>query len=114
MMPIAEIQTERDNLLCMYTDDYNRWFDKYPEFRKSINKLKALNKQDKVEIVHGIEDLILKYDNKFFNRYERKFPLESNNIWYDQDLYSWLIINSLRYLDEDLITDIIIYLNEKM
>jgi hypothetical protein len=98
----------------MHSTDKKRWFDKYPDLRKSIDKLEDLNKRDRFEIVHGIEDLILNYDNEFFDRFARKFPFESSNRWYDKDPYAWLVINSIIYLDEDLITDIILYLKKKL
>jgi hypothetical protein len=111
---MLEIQTERDNLLCVYTDDNNRWFDKYPNLRKSIDKLEDINKRDRDEIIRGLKDIILKYDDELIDRHAVKFPMTSARRWYDQDLYSWLIINSIQYVDEDLIIDIILYLNEKL
>jgi hypothetical protein len=98
----------------MNIDNKHRWFDKYPDLRKSIDKLEDLNKGVRDEVIRGIEELILSYDNQSFDRYERKFPFESSNRWYDKDPYAWLVINSIIYLDEDLITDIILYLKEKL
>jgi hypothetical protein len=34
--------------------------------------------------------------------------------WYDKSPFLWLVINALKYSDDDLITDIILYLKEKL
>ncbi len=57
-----------------------------------------------------MKDLILNCDNELMDKHATEFPMTCTKRWYDQDLYSWLIINSLKYMDEDLITDIILYL----
>jgi hypothetical protein len=98
----------------MRVDDNNRWYDKYPDLQKSIEKLKDLDKAERDEIIQGIKDLILNYDEELIANNAMEFPLGCRRRWYDSDPYAWLVINSLQYVDEDLITDIIIYLNEIM
>jgi hypothetical protein len=95
--------------------DYNcRWFDKYPDLRESIDKLEDFSKRDRDKIIRGLKDVILKYDDELIDKHSVEFPMKCARRWYDQDIYSWLIINSLSYVDEDLITDIILYLKEKL
>jgi hypothetical protein len=113
-MPIIEIHAERDRLVHMHNDYNSRWFDKYPDLRKSIDRLEDYNTVDRNKIIRGIKDIILNYDDELISRNAIEFPMTCARSWYDKDPYTWLVINSLRYLDEDLITDIIIYLNEKM
>jgi hypothetical protein len=98
----------------MRVDNSNRWYDKYPGLQKSIEKLKDLDKHERDEIIQGIKDLIFNYDNELIANNSMEFPLECKRRWYDSDPYAWLVINALQYVDEDLITDIIIYLNEIM
>jgi hypothetical protein len=90
----------------MRVDDSNRWYDKYPDLKKSIEKLKKVDKHERDEVIQGIKDLIFNYDNELISNNAIEFPLECRR--------RWLVINSLQYVDEDLITDIIIYLNEIM
>jgi hypothetical protein len=98
----------------MCINDKNRWFDKYPDLKESIDKLKDLNWRDRNKIIHGMKDLILNYDNELFDKYVIKFPYEYSRRWYNKDPYSWLVVNSIKYADENLKADIIFYLNEKM
>ena len=84
------------------------------DLKKSIDKLKDLNKQDGEEIIHGMKNLILNYDDELMDKHAVEFPMTCRRRWYDKDPYSWLVINSLKYADKDLITDIILYLKEKL
>ena len=59
-------------------------------------------------------DVILNYDNELFEKHVFEFPMTNGRRWYDRDPFSWLVINALKYADEDLITDIILYLKEKL
>jgi hypothetical protein len=113
-MPVIDIQLERAKLVYMSISNKHRWFDKYPDLRESIDKLEYFTKQDRDEIIQGMKDLISNYDNELIANIAIEFPLECKRRWYNTDPYAWLVINSLIYLDEDLITEIIIYLNEIM
>ena len=61
-----------------------------------------------------IKDIIMDYDNELIDRHVLKFPMTYKRRWYDKDPYSWLIINALKYANEDLITDVILYLKGKL
>ncbi len=98
----------------MRADDNNRWYDKYPDLRKSIKMLKGLKKRNRDEIIQGMKDLISNRDKELIAKNAIEFPLECKRRWYDTEPYSCLVINSLKYADDDLITDIILYLKEKM
>jgi len=92
----------------------NRWYDKYPDLSRSLEELKGLKKQDRDKLIHGLKDIILDYDNELFDKHVLEFPMTYRRRWYDKDPFSWLVINALEYVDEDLITDIILYLEEKL
>jgi hypothetical protein len=113
-MPIIEIQTKRAKLLYMSIDDKHLWYDNHPDLEKAIDKLEDLNRQDRDEIIRGLRDIILNHDDELFDRHAVEFPMTCARSWYDKDPYAWLVINSLKYVDEDLITDIFIYLKEKL
>ena len=97
------------------SDNYNnRWYDKYPDLSKSIADLKNLSKKERDKLILGLKDVILNYDNELFDKYVLEFPMTNGKRWYDKDPFSWLVINVLKYAEEDLITDIILFLKEKM
>jgi hypothetical protein len=99
----------------MSIDVQNRWYDKYPDLRKFIDRLQHLHKMHRDEIVSGIRDLIMEYDEDLLDKHALEFSLEHNRRrWYDRDPYSWLVMNSLKFVNEEAITDIIIFLNEKL
>jgi hypothetical protein len=110
-MTIIEIQLECDKLLYMSINNKHPWYDNYPVLEKAIDKLEDLNKQDRDEIIRGLKDIILKHDDELIDRHAVEFPMTCARSWYDKDPYAWLVINSLKYVDEDLKNDITIYLN---
>ena len=92
----------------------NRWYDKYPDLRDCIEKLENLKKRKRDKIMLDMKDIIMDYDNKLIDRHVIEFPMTYKRRWYDKDPYSWLVINSLKYADEDLITNIITYLKKRL
>jgi len=95
-------------------DDHykNRWYDKYPELRKFIDDLKNMEKGERETIILDMQRMIMEYDNELIDRHVHEFPMTYRRRWYDKDPYSWLVINALEYVDDDLLTDIILYLKE--
>jgi hypothetical protein len=92
----------------------NRWYDKYPELRSLLDKLRELKKRKRDAIILEIKEIIKKCDECLFDKYIFEFPLSSQQRWYDKNPFSWLVINAMKYADEDLITDIILYLKERL
>jgi hypothetical protein len=94
----------------MFVANKHRWYDDYPDLRNSIEKLKDLNEQNKDEIIRSIQNRVLNYDNGLIDRLLTKFPFEYRRKQEGIDPYSWLVINSLRYVDEDVKNEITFYL----
>jgi len=97
-------------------DDHyqNRWYDKYPILRKFIGRLKSLEKGERETIILDMQRMVLEYDNELIDRHVYEFPMTYRRRWYDNDPDSWLVINVLKFADENLITDIILYLKERL
>lgn len=97
-------------------DDHykNRWYDKYPKLRKFIDELKNLEKGERETIILDMQRMIIEYDNELIDRYVHEFPMTYRRRWYDNDPDSWLVVNALKFADENLITDIILYLKERL
>ncbi len=92
----------------------NRWYDTFPDLRSLVEELKDLKKQERDKIILGMKDLIMDYDDELIDRYVFKFPMSLRRRWYDISPFSWLVINALEYANKDLITDVILYLKEKL
>jgi len=97
-------------------DDYykNRWYDKYPKLIKFIDKLKSLKKSKRDTIILGMQDIIMEHDSELIDKHVLEFPMTYRRRWYDRDPDSWLVINALKYADDNLLTDIILYLGERL
>ena len=92
----------------------NRWYDKYPDLRIMLDKLREMKKWERDKIILEIRDIINNRDRCLFDKYVFEFPLSSRQRWYDKNPFSWLVINAMKYADENLITDIILYLKERL
>ena len=92
----------------------NRWYDKYPDLRIFIEKLKDIKAKERDTIISEMKGIIESYDDELFDRHVVDYPMTCRRRWYDKDPFSWLVINGLKYANEDLITDIILYLREKL
>jgi len=96
----------------MHSEYNNRWYDKYSDLAELLEKLKNLGKRERDRIILYLKDLIIEYDKQLFDKYVFEFPMPFNRRWYDKSPFSWLVINALKHADDDLITDITLYLNE--
>ena len=90
----------------------NRWYDKYPELQNILEKLKSLEKRERDRIMLYVKDLIIDHDKQLFDKYVFELPVSKRRRWYDKNHFSWLVVNSLKYAEEDLITDITLFLQE--
>ena len=98
----------------MHVDSKNRWYDKYSDLRSLLEKLKGLKRRERDKIILDMKDLIIDYDDELIDRYVFEFPIPLRRRWYDKSPFSWLVINVLKYANKDLITDVIIYLKERL
>ena len=92
----------------------NRWYDKYPDLAKSIKKLRGLKKHKRHEIIQSISKLITKRYPRLIDKYIMHYSIADNRRCYDSDHYFSLVFNTLKYANEDLINDIILYLKKKL
>jgi hypothetical protein len=97
----------------MKENSENRWYDNNPELRAFLYQLKMSDKTNQEIIFNDIKDIIMSYDSNLVEKHVMEFPLTEKRRWYDKDPYSWLAINSLKYLDSSAI-DKIINLKKKL
>jgi len=91
-----------------------RWYDKNPELRKLLEKLKKLEKDERDVIFDDIKKLDDDFDSKLIDRHVMEFPMNLRRRWYDRDPYSWLVINGLKHADDVLLDKVIVCLKEKL
>ncbi len=91
----------------MKENNDNRWYDKNPDLKAFLEKLKYSNKSTQDIVLNDIKYLIMDFDSKLVDTHVMEFPLTEKRRWYDQDPYSWLAINALKYIDEIILKDVI-------
>ena len=97
----------------MKENNANRWYDNNPELKTFLQLLKNTGEAEQEIIFSDIKDIIMDFDNDLVEKHVLEFPLTEKRRWYDKNPYSWLAINSLKYLDEPAI-DVVINLKEKL
>jgi hypothetical protein len=91
-----------------------RWYDAIPELRNLIEGLRDLSKEKRDDLLDGIKKLHPDFDSAFIDRHVMEFPMHMKRRWYDQDPYTWLVINGLKYADRPLIDKVIDYLRRRL
>jgi len=92
-----------------------RWYDKYPGLGELLTKLKKTNESERGRLLDGIKQIVETSDSDLVNRHVMEFPLSAKKRrWYDQDPYSWLAINSLKFADDQVKNKVIVYLRSKL
>ena len=90
---------------------YNkRWYDKYTDLSNNLERLKESNKRKREKIFMDMKNIIMEYDSELIDRHVLEFPLTHKQRWYDKDPFSWLVINTLEYADDALLSKIRRYL----
>ncbi|MBN2322552.1 MAG: hypothetical protein JXQ30_02360 [Spirochaetes bacterium] len=91
-----------------------RWYDKNKTLANLLGVLKSQDPADKERIVSEMKEIIMEYDQGLMDRWVLEFPLTTKRRWYDQNPYSWLVINSLKYADSRLLGGIILFLKNEL
>jgi hypothetical protein len=93
--------------------NHNRWYDNYQDLSELLDKIKSSKKEKKDSIFLKIKDLITTFDPKLIENHVLDFPMNQKRRWYDKDPFSWLIVNSLKFADMNLINKVIELLKEE-
>jgi hypothetical protein len=109
-MPLSILKVNRGRAMSQT----KRWYDSVPELRGLIERLRDLGKDKRDALFDGIKKLDPDFDTKFIDRHVLEFPMHLKRRWYDQDPYSWLVINALKYADGPLLDRVIDFLKKKL
>ncbi len=52
----------------MHVDSKNRWYDKYPDLRALLEKLRDLEKRKRDKLILDIKDMIMNHDECLFDK----------------------------------------------
>ncbi len=91
----------------------NRWYDEIPELADFLEKIKEKDRTERDKVFVDIKNIIVGLDPELIDKHAMEFPLDLKRRWYDKDPISWMIINVLKYADEELIEKVIIYCKER-
>lgn len=91
--------------------DRQRWYDKI-RLGEYIRVLGKIAPEKRKKILTKINEIINQYDKDLIINNVMNFTLAYKRRWYDKDPYSWLIINSLKYVNEDKLNQILIYMEK--
>jgi hypothetical protein len=90
-----------------------RWYDKHDGLADALETLREAKKRDRDNLLDKMKELITKEDPHLIDKCCEKFPLNPfKRRWYDRDPYLWLVINSLRYTDDETIKKVVTSLAE--
>ncbi len=87
-----------------------RWYDKTPELSGYIDYLRDVEPDRRDKIIGDLKGLI---SDGLIDDNVLEFPLTTKRRWYDSDPYAWLVINALKYADDELINRVIGYFREE-
>ena len=93
-----------------------RWYDEHATLSEKLNSFKEMEQKLKDHLIKGMMNLVTDYDPDLLS-YEKAFdfPLAVNRQrWYDEDPYLWLLFNTLKIADANLLQSITNYLDEEM
>ncbi|MCG8572832.1 MAG: hypothetical protein MJB14_22090 [Spirochaetes bacterium] len=91
----------------------NRWYDAYPNFAYHLEKCKYLIESDLEKVMDQIKSIIMDYNADLLEKHVKDFPLDSKKRrWYDKNPYSWMVVNSIKFVDEVTIENITEFIDE--
>ncbi len=91
-----------------------RWYDKEKNLGKCIDRLKHISTNRRDTLIRGILQIINKLDPNLLDDNVMKFPLDNEKRrWYDSDPELWLIVNGLKYAEQNIKDNVAAYMEEE-
>ncbi len=91
----------------------NRWYDEIAEISDLFELIKGKDKKERDDLLINIKNIIMESDAELIDKHVMEFPLDFRRRWYDKDPFLWLIVNALKYADDELIGKVVEYYKEK-
>ncbi len=92
-----------------------RWYDKDKRLAKQLGTFMKLHPKYRYEIVQGLLDIIKELDPDILNRFTVPSDIEEwSRRWYDDEPTFWLVINGLKFANEELLKKVSEYMEDKL
>lgn len=81
-----------------------RWYDKNKMLARQIDRLANVHPEKKYSVIDDLMSLVAKSQPDILHRFTIPTDIERwHRRWYDKDPVYWLVINSLKYADDELL-----------
>lgn len=92
-----------------------RWYDKDKRLAKQIGAFMKIHPKYRYEIVQGLLAIIKELDPDILNRFTVPSDIEEwSKRWYDDEPTFWLVINGLKFANEELLKKVMEYMEDKL
>jgi hypothetical protein len=88
-----------------------RWYDKREGLSAALDKLRSADGDRREIIIEGVREIVTRRDPNFIDKVCDQFPLNPfRRRWYDDNPYLWLVVNSLRYADDETLNEVVAFI----
>lgn len=93
----------------------NRWYDKHEGLANHLESLKYMPKRQYNEILKDLIALARLLHPNLFEEHLMEYPLDlKKRRWYDDDPYLWLVINGLRFAEDEVIDKVVAFFDKQV
>ncbi|MBN1758786.1 MAG: hypothetical protein JW863_10730, partial [Chitinispirillaceae bacterium] len=93
----------------------NRWYDKHESLANHLESLKKMPKRQLNEMLKDLITLARLLRPSLFEEHLLEYPLDlKKRRWYDDDPYLWLLINGLRFAEDDIILKVVAFFDKQV
>ena len=93
----------------------NRWYDKHEGLANHLESLKFMPKRQYDEMLKDLIALARLLHPNLFEEHLLEYPLDlKKRRWYDDDPYLWLVINGLRFAEDEVIQKVVTFFDKQV
>ncbi len=93
----------------------NRWYDKHEGLANHLESLKIMPKRQLNEMLKDLITLARLLRPSLFEEHLLEYPLDlKKRRWYDDDPYLWLLVNGLRFAEDDIILKVVAFFDKQV
>jgi hypothetical protein len=93
----------------------NRWYDKHEGLANHLEALKTMPKRQLNELLRDLIAFARLLHPTLFEDHLFEYPLDpKRRRWYDDDPYLWLVVNGLRFTDDEVIHKVVAFFDKQI
>ncbi|MBN1576778.1 MAG: hypothetical protein JW913_09515 [Chitinispirillaceae bacterium] len=93
----------------------NRWYDKHEKLADHLEALKVMPKRQLNELLKDLITFARLLHPTLFEDHLFEYPLDlKRRRWYDDDPYLWLVVNGLRFTDDEVIRKVVAFFDKQI